>query len=67
MLKTVQLLPRNYLITYYQTLEEVSWLLRQEKLDKTKMIWNNLKKIANFIKNFQQFERLNGWKQIHWN
>ena len=33
MLKAVQLPPSNYLITYYQTLDEVTWLLRQEKLN----------------------------------
>ena len=31
MLKAIQLPPRNNLITYYQTLDEVTWLLRQEK------------------------------------
>ena len=31
MLKAIQLPPNNYLITYYQTLDEVTWLLRQEK------------------------------------
>ena len=35
MLKVIQLPPSNYLITYYQTLDEVNWLLRQEK--KTKL------------------------------
>ena len=30
MLKAIQLPPSNYLITYYQTLDDVTWLLRQE-------------------------------------
>ena len=29
-MKTIQLPPNNYVITYYQTFEEVTWLLRQE-------------------------------------
>ena len=37
MLKTIILPPSNYLITYYQTLYEVIWLLRQEKLNKRQM------------------------------
>ena len=31
MLKAIELPPSVYLITYYQTLDEVTWLLRQEK------------------------------------
>ena len=58
MLKTIQLPPSSYLITYYQTLEEFIGLLRQENL-KREMFLNNLKKIANFIKKFLIFEMLN--------
>ena len=47
-------------------MDEVSWLLRWEKLTQRQMFWKNLK-IANFIKKFLTFERLNSWKQIHWN
>ena len=64
MLKTIQLPRNNYLITYYQTLDEVIWLLRQEKLNKRNVLKNL--KIANFIKKFLKFERLNYIKQIHW-
>ena len=66
MLKTIQLPPSNYLITYCQTLYEVIWLLRQEKPNKRQM-FRKLKKIANFIGKFLKFERLNCWKQIRWN
>ena len=52
MLKTVQLPPSNYLITHYQLLDEVTWLQRQEKLNKRQMLSKTLKKIANFIKKF---------------
>ena len=45
MLKAIQLPPSNYLITYYQTLDEVTRLLR----NKTNVL-KNLKKMANFIK-----------------
>ena len=58
MLKTIQLPPSNYLITYDQTLDEATWLLRQEKLNKIQIFWKKTKKIANFIKKFQKFERL---------
>ena len=35
MFKAVELPPSKYLITYYQTLNEVAWLLRQEKRNST--------------------------------
>ena len=60
MLKTVQLPPSSYLTTYYQSLDEVSWLLRQEKLNIRQMFGKNLE-IANFIKKFLKFEKLNCW------
>ena len=58
MLKTVQLPPSSYLLTYYQTLDKVGWLLRQEKLNIRQMFKKNLKKIAYFIKLFLKFEKL---------
>ena len=42
MMKTIQWAPGNYLMTYYQTLDEVKWLLGQKKCwikDKT---WKKL-------------------------
>ena len=57
MLKTIQLPLSNYLITHYQTLDEVTWLLRQEKLNKRQMLWKTLK-IANFIIKFLKSEKL---------
>ena len=33
-MKAIQLAPINYLLAYYQTLGEVTWLLRQEKIKK---------------------------------
>ena len=47
-MEAIQLPPRNYLITYYQTLDEVTWLLRQEKINNTNIL--KFEKIANFIK-----------------
>ena len=38
MLKAIQEPPRNYLITYYQTLDEVTQLLRQEKINKINVL-----------------------------
>ena len=53
MLKTIQSPPSNYLITYYQPLHEVIWLLMQEKLDKRQMFLKKTwKKLQIFIKNF---------------
>ena len=49
MLKAIQLPPSNYLITCYQTLDEVTWLLR--KKNKYKCIEKNLKK-SKFYQNF---------------
>ena len=43
MLKTIQLPPSNYLITNHQTLDEVTWLLRQEKLNDLKKLEKNRK------------------------
>ena len=37
MLKAIQLPPSNYLIIYNQTLDEVTWQLRQEKINKIQM------------------------------
>ena len=37
MLKTIPLPPRKYVLTYYRTLEVVTWLLRTEKLNKSQM------------------------------
>ena len=54
MLKAIQLPLSNYLITYYQTLDEVTWLLRQENIKVFKKL-----KIANFIKKLLKVERLN--------
>ena len=45
MLKAIQLRPSNYLITYYLTLDEVTWLLRQEKMNKIQIF---LKKTCQF-------------------
>ena len=42
-LKTIQLPHSIYLTTHYQTLDEVTWLLRQEKLNKRQ----KLKKFEN--------------------
>ena len=42
MLKTIQLPPSNYVITYYQTMDEVTWLLRQEKINKIQMFLKKL-------------------------
>ena len=61
MLKAIQLPPSIYLITYYHTLGEVSWLLRQEKIKNTKVLKKH-EKNANFIKKLLKVERL---KQIH--
>ena len=38
MLKTNQLPLDKYLKTYYQNLDEVTWLQRQEKLNKRQML-----------------------------
>ena len=43
MLKTILLPPSMYLLTYFQTLEEITWLLRQEKLNKRQ----NFQKTSN--------------------
>ena len=48
MLKAIQFTPSNYLITYYQTLDEVFWLLRQE-INKIQKFW---KKLQILSKNF---------------
>ena len=48
-MKAIQLPPSNYLIRYYQTLDEVTWLLRQEKINKIDIL-KKFEKIANFIK-----------------
>ena len=50
MLKTIQLPPSNCLITYYETLDEVIWPVRQEKLNKRQTVWKNFK-IAKFYQN----------------
>ena len=49
MLKTIQLPPSNYLITYYQAIYEVIWLLRQ-KTEKT-----NVFKKRKYCKFYQSF------------
>ena len=59
MLNTIPLPPSNYLIKYYQTLNEVTW---QEKL-KDKCFGKNLKKIANFIKKFYKIRKVKLLKQ----
>ena len=59
MLKAIQLPRSNYLITYCETLDAVTWLLRQEKKTNYKCFKKNLKKIAKSIKNFLKVERLN--------
>ena len=58
MLKAIQLPPSNCLLTYYQTLDEIAWLLRQEKINKINVL-KKLEKIANFVKNNLKFEKLN--------
>ena len=44
MSKTIQFPPSSYLVTYYQTLYENIWLLRQEKLNKRQVLWKIQKK-----------------------
>ena len=56
MLQTIPLPSSNYLITYYETLDEATWLLRQKKTIKYKHLEKNLKKIANLIKKIIKFE-----------
>ena len=51
MLKAIQLPSSNYLITHYQTLDEVTWLLRQEK---HKYNTNIFKKLENNCKLYQK-------------
>ena len=62
MFKAIQLSPSNYLKTYYQILDVVTWLLRQEKLNKKQM---KFLKNANSIKKLLIVEKLNCWKQNH--
>ena len=49
MLKTILLPPSNYVITYYQTLEEVNWQLREEKLNKANVFKKLEKQILSKI------------------
>ena len=51
-MKAIQLPPSNYLKTYYQTLDEVTWLLRQEKINKIQIFRKNLKKLQILLKKF---------------
>ena len=54
MLKTIQLPPSFFLITYYETLDEVFCLVRQKKLNKDKYFEKKLeKKIKFYQKNFK--------------
>ena len=54
-MKTVQtsIAPSNYLLTYYQALDEGSWTLRQEKLKKRTNVLKNFENCENLSKNFQ--------------
>ena len=65
MLKIHPLPPSSYVLTYCQTLDEVTWLPRQETLKKKRqMLKDKLDKIANLIKNFLKLEILNCPKTI---
>ena len=57
MLITIQLPPSNYLITYYQTLDEVTWLLRQEKLKKDKCF-------QKFEKNCKFYHKISKMRKV---
>ena len=46
--------PRNYILTYYQTLVEAPWLLRLEKPKKRQKISKTLKKFESFVKKKMQ-------------
>ena len=52
MLKAIQLPPSNYLITYYQTLDEVTWVQVKEKINKLQMFWKTFNEIQFLLKNF---------------
>ena len=65
MSKIIQFPTMNYLLTNYQNLDEVSWLLRQEKQQKTNIL-KTLENIANLLKKFLKFEQLHCRKQMHW-
>ena len=51
-MKIIQLPPSNYLIIYHtiKTLDEATWLLRLEKLNKRQMFGKNLKKCKFCLK-----------------
>ena len=53
MLKPIPLPPSNYLITYYQTLDEATWLMRQKTI-KHKCF----EKLAIFFKKMPTFDAL---------
>ena len=53
MLEANELPPSNYFTTYYQTLDEVNWLLRQEK----KEITDVLKKLEKICKFYQTISK----------
>ena len=59
MLKTIQLPTSQIVIKDYQTLKEVAWLLRQEKMNKRQKFSKKLKKIKKFIKKILKLEMLN--------
>ena len=63
MLKTVRLPPSSYVLTYYRNLYEVSWLLRQEKLNER----NVFKKLEKKCKFHQKISKIVDNKSIEAN
>ena len=57
MLKAIQLPPNNYLITYCQTLDAVTGLLRKEKI-------NKIQTLKKFEKNCKFYQKISKSRKV---
>ena len=57
---------RNYTVTYHQTLEQASWLLRLLNLRTNKKISKTLKKFASFFKKIAKIRGVETLKPFYY-